>query len=100
MPYKIDKLVNTALWDTASLRIKTETIDKSKYFADASAIGLTDPFNNAAPNLKPMAGSAALTTTADFALPQLGDAFFDKVSFIGALDATNDWTTGWTVWGK
>jgi len=30
----------------------------------------------------------------------LSDAFFDKVSFRGALDATNDWTTGWAVWNK
>jgi len=100
LPYKIDKLVNTALWDTASLRTITETTNKSKYYANAADIMLTDPFNDAAPGLKPTATSPAVTTPAAFDLTELGDAFFDKVSFIGALDATNDWTTGWAVWGK
>ena len=99
-PYQVSKLVNTSLWDSTGLRVMTETTNKSKYYANAADIMLTDPFNNAAPGLKPNTGSPALTTPADFTLAELGDAFFDKVSFIGALDATNDWTTGWSVWGK
>jgi len=26
------------------------------------------------------------------------DPFFDRVSYVGALDGTNNWTTGWTNW--
>ena len=79
---------------------KTETTDKSTLYADPTAIGLADPFNDATPGLKPNTGSPALTTAADFSLTELGDTFFDKVSFIGAMDATTDWTTGWAIWGK
>jgi hypothetical protein len=25
------------------------------------------------------------------------DPFFDQVSFIGAVDPDDDWTTGWTI---
>jgi len=28
----------------------------------------------------------------------INDSFFSKVSYIGAFDGTNDWTTGWTEW--
>ncbi|MEJ7681029.1 MAG: hypothetical protein WKG06_24890 [Segetibacter sp.] len=63
-------------------------------------LSLTDPFNNAAPNLKPQAASPALTTAAKFDVGTLTDAFFDKVAFVGAMDATNDWTAQWAVWGK
>jgi len=94
VPYKVDKLVNAALWDAASLKTITETTDKSVYYENAADVKLGDPFNDAAPNLKPGAGSPAITIPADFTLNELGDAFFDKVSFIGAFDATNDWTTG------
>ena len=101
--YKIDKLnplVIPPVWDTASLRTLTETTNKSKYYSNASDIMLTDPFNNATPNVKPMTGSPALSTPADFSLTELSDSFFDKVTFIGAVDPANDWTTGWVVWNK
>ncbi len=100
VPYKVDKLVNSALWDAAGLQAMTETTNQSTYYADAAAIGLTDPFNNAAPGLMPTAGSPAVTVAADFNLTELSNSFFEQVSFIGAMDATNDWTTGWAVWGK
>lgn len=29
---------------------------------------------------------------------KITDSFFDKVSYIGAFDGTNDWTAGWTEW--
>ena len=102
-PYKIDKLnpaINPPIWDVTSLQTTVETRDSSMYYADAMAIMLTDPFNNASPNLKPTAGSPALTRPASFNPAQLSDAFFDKVTFIGALDASSDWTNGWVVWNK
>ncbi len=99
-PFKIDKLVNTGLWDTASLRTLTLGANKSVYYTDPTAVMLTDPFNDASPDITPMTGSPALTTATDFTLTELSDAFFDKVSFIGAMDATTDWTSGWAVWGK
>ena len=100
-PYQVDKQVSTPkILDSAQLASITETTDHSVYYADASAIQLTDPFNDAAPNLKPKAGSPALTTAGKFDKGLLMDAFFDKTTYIGALDATNDWTAGWAVWGK
>ncbi len=103
VPYKIDKLnplVVPPVWDTASLRTLTETTNKSMFYANATDLMLSDPYNNLTPNVKPMAGAPALTIPAAFDLTSLTDTFFDKVSFIGAMDATNDWTTGWAVWGK
>ena len=35
---------------------------------------------------------------ADFSDAVLSDSFFDKVSYKGAFDGTNDWTTGWANW--
>ena len=100
-PYQVDKQVaSPKILDSAQLASITETTNQSVYYADASAIQLTDPFNNAAPNLKPKAGSPALTTAGKFDKGLLTDAFFDKTTYIGALDATNDWTAGWAVWGK
>ncbi|MGN6619351.1 MAG: hypothetical protein ACTHJ5_19400 [Ilyomonas sp.] len=100
-PFQVAKLVtNPPVLDSATLATITLKTNLSQYFADATAIGLTDPFNNSSPNLKPVAASPALSVTAKFDLTELGDAFFEKVNFIGAMDASNDWTTGWTVWGK
>jgi hypothetical protein len=99
--YQVDKLVsNPKILDSAQLATITQTTDSSVYYANAANIMLTDPFNNQAPNLKPLAGSPALTTAARFTRGLLTDAFFDKVTYIGALDATTDWTAGWSVWNK
>jgi hypothetical protein len=84
----------------ATLQTITTTTNGSTLYTNADDIKLTAPFNNAAPNLKPATGSPALTTAAKFDLAKLNVAFFDKVSYIGALDATTDWTATWTVWGK
>lgn len=35
---------------------------------------------------------------ADFSDTALTDAYFDKVSYKGAFDGTNDWTKGWANW--
>lgn len=86
--------------DNTALQARTETTNGSRLFTTTASIGLTDPFNNASPNLKPTAGSAALTTAAKFDLTQLQDPFFTPVTYIGALDASNDWTAGWAVWNR
>jgi hypothetical protein len=100
-PYQVDKQVsNPKILDSATLASITQTTDLSPYYADAATIGLTAPYNNAAPNLIPTAGSPALTTAGKFDKGLLTDGFFTQTSFIGALGATDDWTTGWAVWGK
>lgn len=53
---------------------------------------LVDPTNEAAPDFRPAADSPARTGAK---VP--GDAFFDQVTFIGAVDPDNDWTQGWTT---
>lgn len=100
-PFLLGSLsITPAITDTATLRTITTTANGSVVFANATDIKLTDPFNNASPNLKPATGSPALSTAAKFDLPKLNVAFFDKVTYIGALDAGNDWTAQWTVWNK
>ncbi len=67
---------------------------------DAAAdAGLTDPFNNKTPNLQPKSGTKPLTMAAKFDMPDL-NTFFEKVTYLGAFDGTNDWTKDWTVWNK
>jgi hypothetical protein len=86
-------------YDLSSITTLTTGTDKSTILAAAADAMLTDPFNNAAPNLKPATGSPLLTG-ALFDFGTLSDAFFDKVAFKGALDGTTDWTAQWAVWGK
>jgi hypothetical protein len=61
-------------------------------YASANDISLEDPFNLAAPNFLPKAGSPALAGAKyDGDL----DAFFTTGAYRGAFGTTN-WTTGWT----
>ncbi|MFT3902363.1 MAG: hypothetical protein QM727_04285 [Niabella sp.] len=73
--------------------------DKSTLVTDNAVLKLADPFNNTKPGLQPQSGSPLLTG-ALFDFSALTDSFFEKVAYKGALDGTNDWTSGWTVWGK
>jgi hypothetical protein len=100
--YNVDpaKLINTALLNAAGLKTLVEGRDASKSYAVATDIGLTDPFNNQAPNLLPKTGSPALTG-ASFSATALSDAFFTKVTYVGAIDPANDWTkAAWTSFGR
>lgn len=97
-PYAVSS--TGAFLDVATLQTRTETTNLSKMFATASAIGLTDPFNNANPNLKPTAGSQPLTTPGKFDVGALTETFFTPTNYVGAFDGTNDWTTGWAVWNR
>jgi hypothetical protein len=50
---------------------------------------------NGAPTLLPTAGSTLLTTVPDFT----GFTGFENVNYVGAFDATTDWTAGgWVNW--
>jgi len=86
-------------YDVASITAQTTGQYKSTIVTDPATVMLTDPFNNAAPNLKPAAGSPALTG-ALFDFGTLNADFFEKVSYRGAFDGTTDWTSGWSVWSK
>lgn len=86
-------------YDLASVTALTTGAYKSTVLTAASDAKLTDAFNNGTPNLKPATGSPVLSG-ALFDFGALNDAFFEKVNFRGALDASNDWTIGWTVWNK
>lgn len=88
-----------ATYDVGSITAQTTGAYKSTILAAAADAKLTDPFNNAAPNVKPASGSPLLSG-ALFDFGSLSDPFFEKVSYRGALDASNDWTAGWAVWGK
>jgi hypothetical protein len=99
--YNVAKLNNAALLTAAGLKTLVETRDKSKTFATAAEVGLTDPFNNATPNLIPKAGSAAITAAAAFTATALTDSFFTKTTYVGAVDPANDWSkASWIVYGK
>lgn len=93
-----DKLTDPALLTAAELQQLVTGRDGSRIFDDPADIQLTDPWNNAQPNLLPKTGSPALTTAALFE-GHLDDPFFEKVNFIGAI-GTEDWTSGWTAWGR
>jgi len=100
-PYKVSNLVAVPkIMDSATMALITETTYLSVYYANPADIGLADPFDNVEPGLIPNAGSPALTTAGKFDKGKLTNAFFTPTTFIGALDAANDWTTGWAVWGK
>lgn len=86
--------------DSTTLASFTLGVNGSQLFTNPADIKLTDPFNNSAPNLMPQAGSPALSTAAKFDVGTLNDAFFEKVNYIGALDASNDWTVGWSVFSR
>ena len=57
---------------------------------------LTNPFSVTLPDFRPLAGSPALD--ANNVSPVFNDPFFVAAPFVGAFDATNDWTLGWTKW--
>jgi hypothetical protein len=98
-PYKVDKLATAGLLDAAGLKALVEGRDGTKSFTAAADIMLTDPFNNAAPNLLPKAGSPAIV--AGKFDGSLSDSFFDKTNYIGAIDPANDWSkASWIVYGK
>jgi hypothetical protein len=60
-----------------------------------TSVNFTQPINGTAPDLRPQAGSPALTGGAT----PPNDGFFDvTATYIGAFGATNNWMAGWTNW--
>lgn len=55
---------------------------------------LAAPTNESAPDFRPGAGSPALNSAA---WVDPADAFFQVVTYVGAMDGTTDWTAGWTT---
>ncbi len=53
-----------------------------------------DPFNLDVPNTQPT-GLSPLLNAAAFTQPRVSIPFFDKVTFAGAFDGSDDWTCGW-----
>ena len=65
---------------------------KNKAFDDAAALGLTDASNVGSPFM-PNAQSPLLTLAS---FDGENNTWFDKVSYVGAFNATDNWLTGWT----
>lgn len=99
-PYQTDKL-SAVVFSAADLKGLVEGRDGSKSYTNAADIGLTDAFNNAAPNLMPKTGSPAIGFAVNFT-GSLADAFFTKTTYAGAVDpAGTDWTkASWTSWAR
>jgi len=96
---KVYTLSSQATYTAASILALITGSNKSTVVTDVATLKLGDPFNNAAPNLVPSAGSPLLTG-ALFDFGALSNSFFEKVAYKGAFDGTTDWTKGWAVWGK
>ena len=98
---KVDKQVKVPpVLDAVGLATLAVTRDGSVLSTDPTVIKLTDPFNNAAPNLQPATGSPALAAPGKYDFGGLANTFFEHVNYIGAFDGTTDWTSGWAVFNK
>ena len=64
----------------------------NKYYDDASALALTDASHTGSPFM-PTSGSPLLSLAA---FTGNVPAWLDKVSYVGAFNATDNWLTGWT----
>ena len=81
----------------------TNDINEATYFGPSATNmnravdpGLTAAaFSLTAPDFRPSAGAAALTG----AMPPPSDGFFDSTAtYVGAFNATTDWTAGWSAY--
>jgi hypothetical protein len=86
-------------YDATSITNLTTTDYKSTLITNLADLKLNDAFNLTSPNLRLATGSPALSG-ALFDFGTLSDAFFEKVTYRGAFDGSNDWTSGWAVWNK
>ena len=88
-PYKVS---STSLITGATVKSTAEGVDSCKTYTSASDIMLENPFNLAAPNFMPKAGSPALgaDVASFYQLPN-----FTVTTYVGAVGTTN-WLQGWT----
>ncbi|MEZ4942734.1 MAG: T9SS type A sorting domain-containing protein [Saprospiraceae bacterium] len=63
--------------------------------AASDAVALQDAFYLDMPNAQPSYTSPALGG-ASFTSARINTPFFDKVTYVGAFDGSNDWTCGWS----
>ncbi|OQP60874.1 hypothetical protein A3860_03865 [Niastella vici] len=98
------KTIPGVTYDASTITAQLTGSNKTTIFTAGTTgntdMKLTDPFNNTAPNVKPATGSPALSGALFDFSTSLGDAWFDKVAYRGAMDGTTDWTASWTVWNK
>jgi hypothetical protein len=85
--------------DSLAIATRLDVNYFTKRVLDVATLNMAAPFNNAAPNLLPTTGSPLLAG-AKFDFGTLADAFFEKVTYVGAFDGTTNWTTGWAVFNK
>lgn len=95
-----DKVVSSVTTSDDCQTPNTNCLDEAAKLGDAALHNqlnvdpmLTDPTNLTAPNVKPKAGSPALTGGAT---PTSGKGFDAAATFFGAV-GTDDWTAGWTA---
>lgn len=88
-PYKVN---SSTLINAATVQAKAEGVDSCKTYASAADIMLENPFNLAAPNFAPKAGSpATAANVASFTnFPN-----FAVTTYVGAIGTVN-WLQGWT----
>ena len=90
-PYRVGTLTLVTAVTAATVMAKAEGVDSCKSYTAATDIMLENPFNLAAPNFAPKAGSPVLGAASFFKLTG-----FTPTTYVGALDVTNSWLTGWT----
>ena len=86
--------VTPTIIDAAGMRTKAESEGCITY-TDPNAIQLTNPFNLAAPNFLPLAGSPALAGADFTGMNTSTNTFFTVTTYRGAFGTTN-WMTGWS----
>ncbi|MBV5314728.1 MAG: T9SS type A sorting domain-containing protein [Prolixibacteraceae bacterium] len=73
---------------------------KNQLFVTSDEVKIAAPFNSAAFNFQPLAGSPARNASSWYnpttETTSINHSFFDKVRYIGALDGVIDWTKTWT----
>ncbi|MBC6991007.1 hypothetical protein [Hymenobacter sp. BT491] len=99
---------DSAAWGTAVGPVTWLKANGNKRYATSDNVQLLNPFNLTAPSFLPRSASpivAASATTpptapADFTSTKVTDAFFTKVSYIGAFSGSgtsaDNWLAGWT----
>jgi hypothetical protein len=88
----------TAYWGSSAQSTAARTASAGT-IAEGVDPMLVAPYSRTAPDWRPLAGSPALTLTP--AVPP-NDGFFEVALYRGALgpELANDWTRGWTYYGR
>ncbi|MFH0758661.1 MAG: T9SS type A sorting domain-containing protein, partial [Bacteroidota bacterium] len=79
-----------------------KAIRSNEIISLAADVQLADPFNYGVRDFQVDAGSPVLNASWWYkpvvSGASIDNEFFDHVPYVGALDATDDWTDGWTEW--